>query len=187
MQALAGLHESTVSASIGMALRWYAAGLSSESPVDAFIAYFIGLEALCSGYFASIEPKPVRKEYDQLRQYFEKAHPTINTRLRDIVLDRIADFPLTMKFETYWESRFGHKTRESNQFPGFNRLRSRLFHGSERTVTLQQIDSVKTLLEKSLAKEFGIDDLVHTRHSGPTLLELALTYAAVPRKDRPSP
>ena len=185
-EALAGLHGSTIGASIGMALRWYAAGLSSESPVDAFIAYFVGLLALCSGNFASIEPKPVRKEYNQLQKYFDKAQPKINTRLRDIVLDRIADFPLTMKFQTYWESRFGQMTRESNQFSEYNRLRSRLFHGSVRTVTLQQIDSVKTLLEKSLAKEFGIDDLVRTRHSGPTLLELALTYATVPQRKRPS-
>jgi hypothetical protein len=185
-EALAGLHRSTIGASIGMALRWYAAGLSSESSVDAFIAYFVGLEALCSGYFASVEPKPVRKEYDQLQKYFDKAQPTINRRLRDIVLDRIADFPLTMKFQTYWQSRFGQMTRESSQYSEYNRLRSRLFHGSVRTVTLQQIDLIKTLLEKSLAKEFGIDDLVRTRHSGPTLLELALTYATVPQRNRPS-
>ena len=77
-------------------------------------------------------------------------------------------------------------TRESSQFSEYNRLRSRLFHGSVRTVTLQQINLIKTLLEKSLAKEFGIDDLVRTRHSGPTLLELALTYATVLQRNRPS-
>ena len=183
--ALTGLRESPIGTSIGMALRWYAAGLSSESPVDAFISYFVGLEALSSGYFASIAPKPVRKEYIQLQKYFKKAQPTIDSRLRDIVLGRIADFPLTTKFEVYWKSRFGYETRESSELPKFNRLRSELLHGSLRTVTLQQVNAVRTLLEKLLAKEFGLEELINRRHSGPTLLEFALTYVTVPSQETP--
>lgn len=136
-EALTGLRESPISRSISMALRWYAAGIGSESPVDAFIAYLVGLEALSSGYFASIAPKPVRKEYAQLQEYFTKAQPIIDSRLKDMVLGRIADFPLTMKFEAYWKSRFGHESRESSEFPKFYRLRSELLHGSACTVTLQ--------------------------------------------------
>lgn len=180
--ALVDLYKSPIGASIGMALRWYAAGLNNESPVDAFIAYFVGLEALSSGYFASIEPKPVQEERIQLEQYFDKARPTVDSRLRDIVLSRMADFPLTMKFERYWTSRFNYETRESRQFPRFNRLRSELLHGSARNVTSQQVNGVKTLLEKLLAKEFGLEALVSSRQSGPKLLELVLTYATVPHK-----
>jgi hypothetical protein len=179
-EALTVLTGSPIGTSIGMALRWYAAGLNSESPVDAFIAYFIGLEALCSGYFASIDPKPVRKEYVQLQEYFAKARPTIDSRLRNIVLDRIGDFPLTMKFEVYWKSRFGYKTDESSEFPKFNRLRSELLHGSARTVSLLKVDRVRTLLEKLLAKELGLEDLMNRRQSQPALLELALTYLMKP-------
>lgn len=184
-KALAGLHKSPIAMSIGMALRWYAAGLSSESPVDAFTAYFVGLEALSSGYFASIAPRPVRKEYVQLQKYFEKAKPTIDSRLRDIVLGRIADFPLTTKFAVYWKSQFGHETHESSDFPKYNRLRSELLHGSVRTVTLQQVNAVRTLLEKLLAKEFTLEDLMNRRHSGPTLLEFALTYVTMPSHETP--
>lgn len=183
-EVLAGLHEPAIGASIGIALRWYAAGLGSESPVDTFVSYFVGLEALSSGYFASIESKPVRKEYAQLQEYFKKAQPRIDSRLKDIVLGRIADFPLTMKFDVYWKSRFGHETRESREFPKFNRLRSELLHGSVRTVTLQQVNAVRTLLEKSLAKEFGLEELMNRRHSGPTLMEFALTYVTVPSREK---
>lgn len=184
-EALTGLRESPIGRSIGMALRWYAAGIGSESPVDAFISYFVGLEALSSGYFASIDPKPVRKEYTQLQKYFAKAQPTIDNRLRGIVLGPIADFPLTTKFEVYWKSRFGYKTRESSEFPKFNRLRSELLHGSVRTVTVQQVNAVRTLLEKSLAKEFGLEELMNRRQSGPTLLEFALTYVTMPSHETP--
>ena len=44
---------------------------------------------------------------------------------------------------------------------------------------------VKTLLEKSLAKEFGIENVVTTRQSGPKLLDFILSYAIVPSKERP--
>lgn len=179
-EALTGLHKPAIGASINMALRWYTAGLGSVSPVDAFISYFVGLEALSSGYSASMDPKPVRKEYTQLQKYFEKAQPTIDSRLKAMVLGPIANLPLTTKFDVYWKSRFGHETRESREFPRFNRLRSRLLHGSVRTVILQQVNAVRTLLEKSLAKEFGLEELLNRRHSGPTLLEFALTYITVP-------
>ena len=183
-EPLAKLYHSTIGHSIGMALRWYAAGLNNDSPVDTYIAYFVGLEALASGYFASIDPKPIRKEYTQLEKYFAEAQPTINHRLRDVVLNRIADFPLSIKFEEYWKSQFGQQTRESGEFSKLNRLRSELLHGSARSVTSQQVNSVRTLLEKLLAKEFGLEDLVSSRQSGPTLLEFVLTYATVPSKER---
>jgi hypothetical protein len=77
-----------------MALRWYAAALNSNSPVDRYIAYFVGIEALASGYFASFDPKPVREDYAQLKEYFVEARPPINQRLRDVALSSIADFPL---------------------------------------------------------------------------------------------
>lgn len=184
-EPLAKLYHSTIGPSIGMALRWYAGGLNSDSPVDMYIAYFIALEALASGYFASINPKPVRKEYTQLERYFAEPRPTINQRLRDIVLSFVADFPLSMKFEAYWENRFGHKTRESSGFSELNRLRNALLHGSIRSVSSQQLDAAKTLLEKSLAKEFGLENLMNSRQSAPALLEFILTYATVPQ-ERPN-
>ena len=184
-EPLAKLYYSTIGPSIGMALRWYAAGLNSDSPVDTYIACFISLEALASGYFASIDPKPVREEYAQLKKYFTEARPSIDHKLRDIVLSRMADFPLSMKFDKYWKSRFGQETRESSEFSKFNRLRSELLHGTARTVTSQQVNSVKTLLEKSLAKEFGIENVVTTRQSGPKLLDFILSYVTVPSKERP--
>ncbi len=179
-KALAGLHDLAICTPTSMALRWYAAGLSSESPVDAFISYFVGLEALSSGYFASIDPKPVRKEYTKVSEYFEKAKPAIDVGLKQIVLGRMADFPLSMKFNAYWKMRFGQETRESREFSRFNRLRSELLHGRVRSVTLQQVNAVRTLLEKALAREFGLENLMDKRQSGPSLLEFALTYLVVP-------
>ena len=181
-ESLISLYHSTIGYSIGMALRWYAAGLNSDSPVDTYINYFVGLESLASGYFANIDPKPIRKEYAQLEKYFAKAQPSISHGLRDIALSRMADFPLSMKFSEYWKSRFGQETHESREFGKLNRIRSGLLHGSARTVTSQQVNSVKILLEKSLAKEFGIDDVVNTRQSGPILLELALSYLSMPSR-----
>jgi len=184
-EPLAKLYHSAIGSSIGMALRWYAASLNSDSPVDKYIAYFVGLEALASGYFASIDPKPVREDCAQLKEYFAKARPPINQRLRDVVLSSMADFPLSIKFDKYWKSRFGHETRESREFSKLNRLRSELLHGKARSVTSQQVNSVKTLLEKALAREFGLDNIVTTRQSGPKLLDFILSYAIVPSKERP--
>ena len=185
-EPVASLYNSTIGPSLGMALRWYAAGLNSDSPVDAYISHFVGLEALASGYFASIIPKPVREEYSHLKKYLAEARPTLDHRLRDIVLSLIADFPLSTKFEEYWKSRFGHETCESREFSKLNRLRSELFHGRARYVTSQQVNSVKTLLEKSLAREFGLENIVHTRQSGPKLLEFILSYITVPSREIPS-
>jgi hypothetical protein len=86
-----------------------------------------------------------------------------------------------MKFDKYWKSRFGHETRESREFYKLNRLRS-VLHGKARSVTSQQVNSVKTLLEKALAREFGLDNVVTTRQSGPKLLDFILFYAIVPLK-----
>ena len=124
------------------------------------------------------------KEYTQLEKYLAEARPPINRRLKDAVLRRIADFPLSMKFEKYWKSRFSQETRESREFSKLYRLRNELLHGKARSVTSQQVDSVRTLLEKSLAKEFGLDNIVTTRQSGPKLLELVLSYVTVPSKER---
>ena len=151
---LVDFQNSTIGASIGIALRWYATGLNSDAPIDAYISYFVGLEALASGYFASLDPKPVRREYDQLNNYLAGARPTINHELRDIVLSRMADFPLSLKFNGYWKRRFSHETLESREFSKLNRLRNELLHGRVRSVTSQQVDTAKTLLEKSLAREF---------------------------------
>ena len=89
-----------------------------------------------------------------------------------------------MKFEKYWKSRFSQETRESREFSKLYRLRSKLLHGKERSVTSQQVNSVRTLLEKSLAKEFRLDTIVTTRQSGPKLLEFVLSYVTVPAKER---
>jgi hypothetical protein len=155
--ALAKLYESPIVDSINMALRWYTVGLSDESPVDAYIAYFIGLEALASGYFASISPKPVREEYSQLKEYFTKAQPKVSSRLKSIALNSIAEFWLTMKFEKYWKSRFNMETKESRKFAEYNNIRGDILHGRTRVVTQDQWSSVKKLLEKLLAKELALD------------------------------
>ena len=184
-EALAGLHESAIGASINMALRWYAVGLNSDSPVDAYIAYFVGLEALASGYFASLDPKPVRKEYAQLEKYFAKAQPRINHELRDIVLSRIADFPLSMKFAEYWKSRFHKETKESREFGRYNRIRSEILHGRVRVATRDNLGNVKKLLEKLLAKELALDKIIEERHKGPKVVEATLEYIMQPREPEP--
>lgn len=179
-ESLASLYRSPISPSIRIALRWYAAGLNSSSPIDAYISYFVSLEALASGYFAGITPKPVRKECIQLKKYFSEARPSIDHKLKEITLGRIADFPLSMKFEEYWRSRFVHKTCGSSEFPKLNRLRNDLLHGSAKFVTSNELSVVKTLVERLLAKELGLENIITNRQSGPKLFELVLTYLKAP-------
>ncbi len=183
-EPLSTLYRSSMSPSIRIALRWYAAGLNSGSLIDAYISYFVSLEALATGYFAAITPKLVRKEYNQLKKYFSVARPSIDRRLKEITLGRIADFPLSSKFEEYWRSRFVHKTRESSEFPKLNRIRNDLLHGSARFVATNELSVVKGLVERLLAKELGLESIISNRQSGPKLLELVLTYLTVPSKDR---
>jgi hypothetical protein len=184
-EALAGLYESAIVASINMALRWYAVGLNSDSPVDAYIAYFVGLEALASGYFASLDPKPVREEYAQLERYFAETQPHINHKLKGIVLSLIADFPLSMKFKEYWKSRFHKETKESREFVRYNNVRSEILHGRARVVMRDQLSSVKKLLEKLLAKELALDKIIEERHKSPKVVEATLEYIMQPREPEP--
>jgi len=184
-EALAGLYESPIVDSINMALRWYAVGLRNESPVDAYIAYFVGLEALASGYFASISPKPVREEYTQLKEYFVKAKPNISTELKSIALSSIAEFRLSMKFEKYWESRFNKETMESRKFAQYNNIRGDILHGRTRVVNRDQLSSVKKLLEKLLAKELALAQIIEKRHKAPKIVTSTLHYIAQPRKSEP--
>lgn len=181
-KALAGLYESPIVDSINMALRWYAVGLDNESPVDAYIAYFIGLEALASGYFDSTSPKPVRKEYVQLKEYLAKAQPKISSELKNIALSSISVFWLTMKFAKYWESRFNTETMESRKFAEYNNTRNDILHGRTRVVTQDQLSNVKKLLEKLLAKELILDQIIEKRHKVPQIVTSTLHYITQPRK-----
>lgn len=184
-EALAKLYKSPIIDSINMALRWYVVGLNNESPVDAYIAYFIGLEALASGYFVSISPKPVRDEYTQLKEYFAKAQPKISSELKSVALSSIAVFWLTMKFEEYWKSRFNMETIESRKFAEYNDIRGNILHGRTRVVTQDQLSSVKKLLEKLLAKELALDQIIEKRHKAPKIITSTLKYITQPRKPEP--
>lgn len=185
-EALSLLSGSSIIGSIPMALRWYAAALASESPVDAYISYFIGLEAIASGYFAGLDPQPIREAYTQLKDYFSQANPAIDGGLKEVALSRISDFPLSQKFKEYWISRFSHETPESTEFPQLNRLRSKLLHGKARYVSSQQVNTVRKLLEQSLAKEFDVYDVVAARQFGPQLLEFIASFITVPPSELPN-
>lgn len=183
-RSLSVFHSSPIRSAISMALRWYAAGLQNKSLVDKYISLFVGIEALASGYFASIDPKPTRREFVQLKDYFAKAKPPVDNRVRDIVLSLLADFPLSMKFVKYWESRFGNETTESKQFSSLYRLRNQLIHGSVLSVSARDVNRVKSLLEKSLARELTIDEVVATRQSEPKLFGSVLSYKMIRSKSK---
>jgi len=180
--SLAKLVESTISTAIGLALRWYAKGLAYKSPVDQFIAYFIGLDALTSGYFATLSPAPIRKEYQQLQKYLEKAQPPMDQGLRDIVLARVADFPLTLRFDSYWKSHFQNETQLGSKFFKLNRFRGELLHGKAKSVTPLEVNDTRTLLEKLLGRELGLDRLIDDRRAGPKIFESVLRYIVQPRE-----
>jgi hypothetical protein len=179
-KSLIKLRDSPLYVSISLALRWYAKGSLYESPVDQFIAYFIGLDSLASGYFATIAPPPVRKEYAELQEYLNKAQPKLGQDLRDITLARLADFPLTVKFDSYWRSHFDKETMLGGKFSRLNRLRGELLHGKAQTVTPSDVGDTKAMLEKLIGRELGIEDLVNSRQDGPKLLDFALSYLVKP-------
>jgi hypothetical protein len=170
------LRFSPLGTSMGLALRWYAKGLMYESPMDQFIAYFIGLDSLVSGYFANISPVPVRKEYKQLQEYFTKAQPKIDNGLKEVALARLTDFPLNNKFDYYWKHHFHEETKFGGKFPMLNRLRSELLHGKAQSISPDDVNIAKTILEKLLGRELSLDELIVARQEGPKLLEAMLTY-----------
>jgi hypothetical protein len=179
-KSLLKLRDSSLYISISLALRWYAKGAMYDSPVDQFIAYFIGLDALASGYFATIDPLPIRKEYTRLQEYLNKAQPKLGQDLRDIALARLADYPLTLKFDSYWRNHFNNETLLGGKFSKLNRLRGELLHGKAQTVTPTDVNDAKTMLEKLLGRELGIEDLINSRQGGPKLLDFALGYLVKP-------
>ncbi len=174
--SLEKLRISPLSNSFSLALRWYAKGLLYDSLVDKFIAYFIGLESLVNGYFANIKPAPVRKEYELLQEYFNKVKPKIDKGLKDIALARIKDFPLNNKFNYYWKYHFQEETRIGSRFPKFNGLRNEILHGKVQSVSSDDVDNTKIILEKLLGRELELDEVIATRQEGPKLLEFALAY-----------
>ncbi|MBF8294195.1 MAG: tRNA delta(2)-isopentenylpyrophosphate transferase [Bacteroidetes bacterium] len=167
--SLASLASSNLIDAVSLALRWYSKGVDSTSPIDAFVSYFIGIESVVSGYFASLDPRPVRNEYDQLQKYFAGSNPPIGNKLRDISLDRLADFPLTVKFQTYWRARFGRETLQSGRFSDMSRIRNEIMHGRMQSIQRKLLSETKELLERFLARELGVESAVRTR---PVLLIL---------------
>ncbi len=174
--SLKKLDSSSYGNAIALALRWYAKAVAYEAPADQFIAYFIGVDAMTNGYFASLEAVPFRKEFNQLAKYFEKAQPPIDHRLRDITLERFKDFPLSVKFELYWEHHFNKETRLGSKFLHLNRLRGELLHGKARLVSQEQMSDVKRMLEMLLGRELELDTLMNQGHIRPKVLEAKLRY-----------
>jgi hypothetical protein len=185
--ALEELRSSPISGSVKLALRWFGKALTTSSPVDAFISHFVGLEALVDGYFDSIDPSPVREQTKLLREYFEAASPKIDQSLKWFVIERVADFPLSAKFDTYLQARSGRNEAESREFRGLNRLRGEILHGKLQTISLQQVRQVRRLLEECLAKELHLEFYVETRHRSPTVLQALLRYALVSKAAEQGP
>lgn len=175
--AMSEFYESPIRSAVGLALRWYAKGLESESSDDKFIAFFVGLETLASGFFATLDPKPIRKEYAQFQEYLSSSQSQMPSSLQDVILGRLADFPLNMKFQTYWKDRFHKKTRLSQEFTNLNRIRSEILHGSARIVNVEQVNSAKKLLEKGLARELGLEDMIDYRRKRPRILEAGFRFS----------
>jgi hypothetical protein len=180
-KSLLKLEDSSLSVAISLALRWYAKGLMYESPVDQFIAYFIGLDALASGYFSTANPRPVREECIKFQKYLEKAQPKMSKELESIILERLKDFPLTQKFSYYWSSHFNGETQLGGKFSKLNRHRGELLHGKAQSVTLDEINDAKTMLEKLLSRELGIENLLKSRQEGPKILGAKIGYLVKPR------
>lgn len=178
--ALIKLRDSSINAAISLALRWYAKGSMYESPIDQFIAYFVGLDALTSGFFALIDPPSVREEYTKLQKYLEKAQPQMSHELKQVVLARLVDFSLTQKFERYWSRHFQKETLLGGKFSRLNRLRGEILHGKAQSLTPNDVDDAKTMLEKLLGQELGIENLIKARQGGPKLLEFSLRYVVTP-------
>lgn len=179
--ALERLRSSPIGGSVVLALRWFAKALTSDTPVDAFISHFVGVEALVDGYFDSLEPPPARAQAQELRNYLETCSPKIDDRLKQFVLERVADFPLTAKFDTYIQARFGKDKAKSQEFRPLNRLRSELLHGKLQSVSPHQVGEMRRLLEDCLAKELRLESAVEVRHKTPAVLQALLRYALVPK------
>ncbi len=181
-RSLVHLRESNINTAIGLALRWYAKGFAYKSPVDQFIAYFIGLDALISGYFAALSPAPENERHEQLQKYLAKAKPQIDNSLREIILARISDFPLTQKFDLYWESHFKKETSLGSKFTKLNRLRGEIVHGKAKDVKDAEVDDAKTILEKLLGRELGLDSMIDSRQASPKVFGAVLTYVIRPKE-----
>lgn len=177
--SLDALRSSSIGGSIGLALRWYAKGLSSNSPVDEFISYFVGIEALANGYFDSLEPSPIREQAQELQEYFDSASPEVNGPLRSLALERLTDFPLSTKFDSYAESRFGVDADRSREFRRLNRIRGEILHGKLQDLTMNDLGQTRRLLENHLAAELHLESAVNERHDAPTVLQATLRYALI--------
>lgn len=177
--SLDAMRSSSIGGSIGLALRWYAKALNSNSPVDEFISYFIGIEALANGYFDSLEPSPIREQARELREYFDSASPQVKGPLRSFVLERLTDFPLSTKFDSYAESRFGADANRSKEFRRLNRIRGEILHGKLQDLTGNDLRQTQRLLENHLGAELHLESIVNGRHDAPTVLQATLRYALI--------
>jgi len=177
--ALANLSSTDLLPSVSLALRWYYKGLTSSFPTDAFISHFIGIETIANGHFAGIIPPPKREEYSALSEYFSKASPRIDNKLRDVVLERVADFPLAAKFQRYWKARFGNIGKsETSRFRSLNVLRNDVLHGRVTLVEHRYMSQARELLERMLARELSVGEATLRTHSEPRIHSAVLRYVA---------
>lgn len=138
-------------------LRWYLKGLTDVTQADAFLALFLGIDAIVSKWFSEIDPKPQRDEFIKLQRHFTQHGSDLSEAVRRAALSRLSDFPLTHKFVRYWQENIGEMTSESESFSRLNRLRARLAHGTPDPITDADLHDARMILSTLLANNLNVD------------------------------
>lgn len=133
-----------------LALSWYEKGLRSSAATDAFLAFYVGVEALVNSYASEHGPPDVVEERRQ------RLEPLIHALSSEFdgdelasLLDRLVSTSFAERAEFYrvrsgWEETFVRDCRQ------LARLRNSLVHGDVSSVDSGDVAKVRELLERLL-------------------------------------
>ncbi len=139
-----------------VALRLYERGVRDSDPLDSFISFFFGVEALANAYADLYGPIPEKQEKrDRLTELIKRLPQPVDKDTRTWLRQELHRTTLAENFK-FFVNKHDWEASLLEQFQGMKKLRDNISHGRLPNVELWQAEQAKGLLVRMLKAEFGL-------------------------------
>lgn len=137
-------------------LRLYERGVRDRDPLDSYVSFFFGIEALLNAYADKHGPIPEKQhKKDRLNKLLQSLPQPVARETRSWLRDQLHRTTLTENL-AFFVSRHGWEAGLLTQFQDMKKLRDNISHGRLPMVELWQAEQAKALLIRILKAEFGL-------------------------------
>ncbi|MBI4282948.1 MAG: hypothetical protein HY663_00590 [Chloroflexi bacterium] len=171
-------HDQHYRTSLNLALRWYHIGLTSQSTIEALLAFFVAVEVVVSTFSRLTLGKIETELSKRINEFLKHAKPRPSKEILHFIRESIAEVPLQIRFDTY-RSRSGIADQRNvlAKFGELKRLRNDIAHGRRTAVEEAQAYAARELLEAILRHELGITS--NPAKEWPRVFSAAIRYRLV--------